>query len=238
MRAYKPEASEGRDRLLVRINQARAIWSAKQAAARESRPFCSVIVPPVRTIADPGKLVGQQRTKQLAVALRFVGSVAPGEIQHLVNVENLVTALTGSVLRSVSRRGIKPGPGNSSQRAAGLGLVGDRMNSHPGRHPVKQRHIATLENQPQLLAVHPAGLVKTMIEADEHRFAVPHRAMNVLLDRRRAPGRKPSSAETTLPGPSQPAKRSKKCTPCSMKIPPLLDRSQNQCPGPRFSSEA
>ena len=53
-----------------------------------------------------------------------------------------------------------------------------------------------------------------------------------------APGRTPTWAASTCPGPSQPANRSKKWTPCSTKMPPLLSRSQNQWAAGRFSSEA
>ena len=57
-----------------------------------------------------------------------------------------------------------------------------------GRHPVEERHIAPLEDQPQLLPVHPAGLVEAVIEVHQDRRAVAHGAMDVLFDGRRRAG--------------------------------------------------
>jgi hypothetical protein len=51
-------------------------------------------------------------------------------------------------------------------------------------------------------------------------------------------GRTARAAATTSPAPSQKATRSKKWTPCSTKMPPLISRSQNQWPGARPSSAA
>jgi len=75
-----------------------------------------------------------------------------------------------------------------------------------------------------------------MIEVDQDPVAVADRGVDVLLDR--GPRPDPDLGGLDPPAPSQPAKRSKKWTPCSTKIPPLFPRSQNQCPSGRFSSEA
>src|SRR4051794_31335460 len=44
-------------------------------------------LPGVGMVADPRKLVGQDRAEQLAVAVRFLDSLAPVQLEHLINIE-------------------------------------------------------------------------------------------------------------------------------------------------------
>src|SRR5262245_12272001 len=58
----------------------------------------------------------------------------------------------------------------------------------PRWYPVVKGHIAPLEDEAQLLAVDPPGRVKAVVEVHQHRCAVAHRALDLLLDRRRGAG--------------------------------------------------
>ena len=116
--------------------------------------------------------------------MRLVGALAPGKLDHLIDIEVLAACLAGAVLGRIDRRDIEPRAGKQLAEGARLGFVDDRVDADPGRHPVVKRDIAPLEDQPQLLPVHPAGLVKAVIEVDQDRRTVAHRALDVLFDGR------------------------------------------------------
>ena len=142
-------------------------------------------LPHVGTIANPGDLVGHERRSSSPYRMRLVGALAPGKLDGLIDIER--------VCREPGRRdpwanrlaetsSLAPGNRSQSARVWASSTIA-WMRTCVGTQSYK-RHIAPFEDQPQLLPVHPAGLVEAVIEVDEDRRAVAHGAMDVLLDGR------------------------------------------------------
>ena len=85
-------------------------------------------LPRVGMVADPGELVGHHRAEQLAVTVRFLDPLAPGELDHLVDVERLVARLADAILGPIGHRDVEPGAGEEVAKGAGLRLVDDGVD--------------------------------------------------------------------------------------------------------------
>ena len=114
--------------------------------------------------------------------------MAAGQLEHLVDVVVVLPAAAMAVVAPVDGRDVQAGAREDVAQLAGLGLVGDGMDAEPGGNPFFQQHIAPLEDQPQLLAVHAAGLGEAVIEVDQDAVAVADRTLDLVLEAGAGPG--------------------------------------------------
>ena len=97
-----------------------------------------------------------------------------------------------------------------------------------GRHPVEERDVAALEHQPQLLAIHPPGLMEAVIKVDQDRPVVTSRRLHVLLDRCPRPDCRPA--------PTRPAQVPASRRTGRRNARHARRRFRRSCSGPRTSA--
>src|ERR1051326_232980 len=133
-------------------------------------------------IADPGNLVAQHLTQQFAVGVEFFHARIISKIDFLINVEWFVPSQCFAIFTAVYGADIQARAGKQLHQLAGSLLVGDGMNPGAGRNPFFKGHIATFEQEPEFLPIHPARLGKAVIEIDRRVLAIPNGAIDLFLD--------------------------------------------------------
>ena len=105
----------------------------------------------------------------------------PVQLELLIDVVLVSVRIERAIARAVGRQHIDPRAGKQLAQFARLRLIGHRMDPDARRHPTLQQHVAALEDEPQLLAVHPARLMKAVIEVEMHAAWVAHGALHLVL---------------------------------------------------------
>jgi hypothetical protein len=142
----------------------------------------------VVAVVQPGDLISEHGSQQVAVTMHLASLVTTGKSYFLVHIVCLVTAAAFPIVGTVQVGNIQSRVRKYLAKFRRLRFVKNTVDMKPRRNPLVESQVAAFKHKPKLLAIQPAGLMKSVIEFEEYLRLVTHRASDLFLDIR--PGAK------------------------------------------------